>query len=66
LRDEQSRIYMPLSISGTLLKPRFIPDVDYLTRKIIASQGSEQLKQVLGTPEASQAVNAVLDLFKKK
>ena len=66
LRDEQSRIYMPLSVSGTLLKPRFIPDVDYLTRKIIASQGSEQLKQVLGTPEASQAVNAVLDLFKKK
>ena len=66
LKDEQGRIYLPVNVSGTLLKVKIIPDMKYLAQKMIAAQGSEKLQEVLGTPEAAQAVNAVFDLFKSK
>ncbi|MEI8012497.1 MAG: AsmA family protein [Candidatus Omnitrophota bacterium] len=66
LKDEQGRIYLPINISGTLLKVKVQPDMQYLAKKMIASQGGDALQQVFGTPKAADAVNAVLDLFKKK
>ncbi len=66
LKDEQGRIYLPVKVSGTLLKVKIMPDMQYLAQKMIAGQGSEKLQEVLGTPEAAQAVNAVFDLFKSK
>ncbi len=66
LKDEEGRIYIPLSINGPLAKPKVMPDVEYLAKKMLVAQGGEQLQQILGTPEASQAVNAIFDLFKKK
>ncbi len=66
LKDEEGRIYIPLNVKGPVAKPKVIPDIEYLAKKMIVAQGGEQLQQILGSPDASQAVNAIFDLFKKK
>jgi hypothetical protein len=66
LKDEQGRIYIPLGINGPIAKPKVMPDVEYLTKKLIAASGGEALQKVLGTPEVSEAVDAIFGMFKKK
>ncbi len=66
LKDEQGRLYIPVGVSGPTLKPQVMPDVEYLTKKLITAKGAEALQGVLGTTEAAQAVDAIFGLFKKK
>jgi uncharacterized protein involved in outer membrane biogenesis len=67
LEDEEGRIYLPMTLSGLVLKPVMTPDIDYLTQKLILAAGGEQLQKVLGgSPAAAEAVGAIFDLFRKK
>lgn len=66
LKDEDGRIYFPLDVRGALGQPRVAADLEYLAKKMIVAQGGDQLQQILGTPDAAQAVDAIFDLFKKK
>ena len=67
LKDEGDRIYLPMTVTGPLLKPAFMPDVEYLTKKLIVAAGGEELQKVLGgSPAAAEAVGAIFALFKKK
>jgi hypothetical protein len=67
LEDKEGRIYMPLNISGGLTTPKVMPDVGYLTEKILAARGGAQVQQILeGSPGTREAVNAIFDIFKKK
>ena len=67
LKDEEGRIYLPMSLSGPVMKPVVMPDLDYLTQKLVLAAGGEQLQKALGgSPAAAEAVGAIFDLFKKK
>jgi uncharacterized protein involved in outer membrane biogenesis len=67
LNDSDGKIYLPMTLTGPVVKPVFIPDVEYLTKKLVMAAGGEKLQKALGgSPAAAEAVGAIFDLFKKK
>ena len=67
LNDDEGRIYLPMRVTGSVMKPVCMPDVEYLTKKLVVAAGGEQLQKALGgSPAAAEAVGAIFDLFKKK
>ncbi|MFH0753504.1 MAG: AsmA family protein [Candidatus Omnitrophota bacterium] len=66
LKDDKGQIYIPVGVTGDIGKPTVMPDVSYLTQKLVSSIGGEALQNVLGTPEAAEAVEAIFGFFKKK
>jgi hypothetical protein len=67
LQDGDGKIYLPVKITGSLMKPVVMPDAEYLTKKLLAAAGGEQLQKALGgNAAAAEAVGAIFDLFKKK
>ena len=47
LVDETGEIAIPLSVSGKIPNLAFLPDLEYLGKKIIATRGREELQKVL-------------------
>jgi uncharacterized protein involved in outer membrane biogenesis len=67
LNDQDGRIYLPMRLTGSVMKPVFMPDLEYLTQKLIVAAGGEGLQKALGgSPAAAEAVGAIFDLFRKK
>jgi hypothetical protein len=60
LRDEQANIYLPVNITGALAKPLVMPDIEYLSKKLLVGRGAQQLKKVLGDiPEVQGVLNSL-------
>jgi uncharacterized protein involved in outer membrane biogenesis len=67
LQDDQGKIYLPMKLTGRVVKPVLMPDIEYLTKKLVIAAGGDQLQKALGgSPAAAEAVSAIFDLFKKK
>ena len=67
LQDDQGEIYLPMKLTGRVVKPVLMPDIEYLTKKLVIAAGGDQLQKALGgSPAAAEAASAIFDLFKKK
>ncbi len=67
LNDEDGKIYLPMKLTGSVMKPAFMPDTKYLTKKLVVAAGGQELQKALGgSPAAAEAVDAIFDLFRKK
>ena len=67
LKDEDGRIYLPMTLTGPVMKPVFMPELKYLTNKLVVAVGGDQLQKALGgSPAAAEAVGAIFDLSRKK
>jgi hypothetical protein len=61
LRDDQGALYIPVTASGPLLKPKVSPDVDYLSKKLLVNRGKEELIKVLDkNPGVKGILNSIL------
>jgi hypothetical protein len=61
LLDEQNRLYIPGKVSGTAPSLSYQPQIDYISKKVAISEGSQQLQKVLGkNPGVANILNAVL------
>ena len=45
--DEQNRLFIPLQVHGTGTDLKFIVDLKYLSKKVIKTQGREELKKII-------------------
>ena len=67
LMKEDGRVYIPFSVSGPMIKPKVMPDLDYLTRKLLLGRGKQELEKVLGDPAVGKAVGELFNtIFKGK
>jgi len=62
LLDESGRIFIPITIQGKIPDLTFLPDLEYLGKKIIMNQGVQQLEKVikkaLGIEEPAESAPA--------
>ena len=69
--DQDQRLYIPGKISGQAPGVRYSPDMEYLGKKIVTSEGvkqiSDQLDKVLNkNPQVKEILNNVLNgIFNK-
>ncbi|MBF0620142.1 MAG: DUF748 domain-containing protein, partial [Candidatus Omnitrophica bacterium] len=70
LKDDDARVYLPMTITGAMTRPGVQPDMKYLSKKLIMSRGKNEIQKVLGNgPEAQavgQAVDALFGILQKK
>ena len=69
--DQDGRLYVPGKLTGQAPKLRYIPDANYLAKKIVTSEGVKQISQQLEkalnkNPEVKEILNNVLNgIFNK-
>lgn len=47
LRDDNGEILIPVSVQGRVPNLRFVPDLEYLGKKVLLDRGKEELQKVL-------------------
>ena len=60
LQDDQQRIYIPGTLSGTLSSPKLDLDVQYLSKKILQALAEQKLSEVL---EGNEAINQAVGIL---
>ena len=65
LLDEQNRLYIPGEVVGKYPSIMYRPQVDYITKKVVTSEGTQQIGQQLQkvldkNPQVQNILNAVL------
>ncbi|MBF0486075.1 MAG: AsmA family protein [Candidatus Omnitrophica bacterium] len=60
LKEDTGTLRIPVSVSGLLLQPQVHPDVEYLTKKIVANRGQAELEKALKkNPQVQGVFNAL-------
>ena len=60
IRVDQGRLYIPLKVSGLMVKPKVEPDVQYLSQKIVFNRGKQELEKVIEkNPQVQGVLNAI-------
>lgn len=65
LSKDDGRIYVPLALRGSMMKPNVLVDMDYLTKKLLLNRGRQELEKALGDPAVGRAVGDLLNSFFK-
>jgi uncharacterized protein involved in outer membrane biogenesis len=60
LADENGEIHIPVNITGKLPSLSFMPDMNYLSKRLIVNEGSKHLDKVI---EKNPEVKQILDIF---
>ena len=60
LADENQEIHIPVQITGKASALSIVPDMNYLSKRILVNQGSKQLEKVI---EKNPEVKQILDIF---
>ncbi|MEI6438229.1 MAG: AsmA family protein [Candidatus Omnitrophota bacterium] len=67
LKQEDGRVYIPFTLSGPMLKPKVLPDLDYLAKRLLIGQGGREIQRVLKDPAVGKAVGELFNsIFKGK
>jgi len=58
LADENQEIHIPVKITGKVPALSVLPDMNYLTKRLLVNEGSKQLEKVVGkNPEVKKLLN---------
>ncbi len=60
LSNDEGKIYIPIMISGPILKPQIQPDIEYLSKKLLMGRGKKELLSVIEkNPEVQGVLNSL-------
>jgi uncharacterized protein involved in outer membrane biogenesis len=60
LLNDEGRLYIPIMISGSVLKPQIQPDIEYLSKKLLLGRGKKELLSVIEkNPEVQGVLNSL-------
>lgn len=65
LLDDQQRLYIPGKVSGKIPSVGYMPDINYISKKALTAEGSEQINKQLDkvfkkNPEVGNLINSFL------
>ncbi len=60
LLNDENKIYIPIIISGPVVRPQIQPDIEYLSKKLLMGRGKKELLSVIEkNPEVQGVLNSL-------